>query len=271
MKRKICIILAAVFTAAFLVSGFMLCRQYLDEKNSAEAFEDLAQLVETLPPDSGAPEEETETPMQTAFEKYAELYDLNDDMIGWISIDGTNINYPVMQTKDRPDYYLKRSFERQYSDYGVPYVSESCDVDVSDNTVIYGHHMKNGTMFSDLCRYTSQDFYEQHKIIRFDTLGGFGEYEIVAVFKTVVYSEAGFKYYRYVNFEDETAFDEFISECNALALYDTGVEAEYGDKLITLSTCEYSRTNGRMVVVARKLSGVPARPVAWGEEEQRSE
>lgn len=253
MKRKIFITLAAVFTAAFLVSGFMLCRQYLDEKNSAEAFDDLAQMVETVPPDT-EPEEEVDAPLQTAFDKYADLYAINDDLIGWIDIDGTNINYPVMQTKERPDYYLKRNFERQYSDYGVPYVSESCDVDVSDNTVIYGHHMKNGTMFSDLCNYTSQSFYEEHKTIQFDTLGGFGEYEIVAVFKTVAYSEQGFKYYRYVNFTDETEFNGFISECRALALYDTGVEAKYGDKLITLSTCEYSRTNGRLVVVARKTS-----------------
>ena len=108
-----------------------------------------------------------------------------------------------------------------------------------------------GSMFSDLCKYEREDFYWEHKTVHFDTLAGFGEYEIVAAFKTVAYSQEGFKYYHFVNAEDETAFDEFIAECKALALYDTGVTAEYGDKLITLSTCEYSRTNGRMVIVAK--------------------
>lgn len=91
------------------------------------------------------------------------------------------------------------------------------------------------------------------KIIHFDTLESFGEYEIVAAFKTVAYSQEGFKYYHFVRAESAEQFDEYIAECKELALYDTGVTAEYGDKLITLSTCEYSRTNGRMVVVAKLL------------------
>ena len=110
-----------------------------------------------------------------------------------------------------------------------------------------------GSMFSDLCKYESEDFYREHKTIRFDTLDSFGEYEVIAAFKTVAYSEEGFKYYHFVNAESAEAFDEFIAKCKELALYDTDVSAEYGDQLITLSTCEYSRTNGRMVVVAKLL------------------
>ena len=117
-------------------------------------------------------------------------------------------------------------------------------------------------MFADLCKYESEDFYREHKTIRFDTLSGFGEYEIVTVFKTVAYSEAGFKYYHFVDAEDEAAFYAFLSECKAHSLYDTGVSASYGDKLITLSTCEYSRTNGRMVVVAKKIE--PSSPEVDG-------
>lgn len=216
----------------FLFSGVMLYRQHADEKQSAEAFDNIAALVQ----DETPPADEQ-----------------NSDFVGWISIDGTNIDYPVMQTIDNPNYYLKRSFEKQYSDYGVPYVQENCDLGLSDNCVIYGHHMNNGSMFADLCKYADEDFYREHKIIRFDTLSGFGEYEVVAVFKTAAYSEQGFKYYHFVNAEDETAFNEYISQCKELALYDTGVTAEYGDRLITLSTCEYSRQNGRMVVVAKKI------------------
>lgn len=250
-KQKILIAGAAMCAALFLFSGFMLCRQYVDEKQSTSAFESVAELVKPVPENTDAPDETT-VPQLTAYEKYADIYAANSDFVGWITIEDTNIDYPVMQTTDNPDFYLKHSFEKSYSDYGVPYVQENCAIDLSDNTVIYGHHMKNGTMFSDLCKFESKDFYSKHKTIQFDTLGGYGEYEIVAVFKTAAYSEQGFKYYHFVDAHSKTEFDEFISACKELALYDTGVTAKYGDKLITLSTCEYSQQNGRLVVVAKK-------------------
>lgn len=223
-------------------------------KQSAKAFETISALVADETPPADVPQK-TESPQseQTAFEKYAAVYEQNSDFVGWISIDGTNIDYPVMQTVDNPNYYLKRNFEKQYSDYGVPYVQENCDFEFSDNCVIYGHHMNNGTMFADLCKYADEDFYREHKTIRFDTLSGFGEYEIVAAFKTIAYSEQGFKYYHFTRADSAEDFDAYIAKCKELSFYDTGVSTEYGDKLITLSTCEYSRTNGRMVVVAKKI------------------
>ena len=253
MKRKLMIAGAAFCAALFLFSGIMLFREYHDQKQSAEAFEQVAALVvgESAPEESE--NEETVELEMTAFEKYAEVFAQNDDLIGWISIPGTRIDYPVMQTKDNPNFYLKHAFDKSYSSYGVPYMQENCDVGISDNLVLYGHHMNNGSMFSDLCKYESEDFYREHKTIRFDTLDSFGEYEVIAAFKTVAYSEEGFKYYHFVNAESAGAFDGFIAECKALALYETSVSAEYGDQLITLSTCEYSRTNGRMVVVAKLL------------------
>ena len=230
----------------------MLFREYRDQKQSTEAFEQVAALVVAdSAPEEPENEEAAELEM-TAFEKYAEVFAQNDDLIGWVSIPGTRIDYPVMQTKDNPDFYLKHAFDKSYSNYGVPYAAENCDADISDNMVLYGHHMNNGSMFSDLCKYEDEDFYKEHKTIYFDTLGGYGEYEVIAAFKTVAYAESGFKYYHFVNAESEAAFDEYIAKCKELSLYDTGVSAAYGDKLITLSTCEYSQTNGRMVVVAKK-------------------
>ena len=229
MKTKVMIAGAAFCAALFLFSGFMLCREYLDQKQSAEAFEEVAELVKEEPELPALELESEQEPVQeemTAFDKYADVYAQNSDLVGWVSIPGTRIDYPVMQTKDNG---------------------------ISDNLVLYGHHMNNGSMFSDLCKYESEDFYQEHKIIHFDTLESFGEYEIVAAFKTVAYSQEGFKYYHFVRAESAEQFDEYIAECKELALYDTGVTAEYGDKLITLSTCEYSRTNGRMVVVAKLL------------------
>ena len=174
-------------------------------------------------------------------------------MVGWISIDGTTINYPVMQTKDNPNYYLKRNFEKEYSDLGTPYIQEDCDLLTSDNLIIYGHHISGNRMFGALEDYKSKSFYEEHKTIHFDTLIQQGEYEIVAVFKTVAYSSEGFRYYDFVYAESEEEFNAYVETCKGLALYDTGVTAEYGDKLITLSTCEYSAANGRLVIVAKLL------------------
>ena len=234
----------------------MLCREYLDQKQSAEAFEEVAELVKEEPELPALELENEQEPVQeevTAFDKYADVYAQNSDLVGWVSIPGTQIDYPVMQTKDNPDFYLKHAFDKSYSSYGVPYVQENCDIGISDNLVLYGHHMNNGSMFSDLCKYESEDFYQEHKIIHFDTLESFGEYEVIAAFKTVAYSQEGFKYYHFVRAESAEQFDEYIAECKELALYNTGVTAEYDDKLITLSTCEYSRTNGRMVVVAKLL------------------
>ncbi|MBR5718206.1 MAG: class B sortase [Clostridia bacterium] len=262
---------AAAFAALFLFAGGMAYRQYADQKESSAAFNEVAELIRTAKPifpditqTEGEGDADTETAAngetdteaaleQSAYETYKDVFAANSDFVGWISIDGTNINYPVMQTPNSPDFYLKRGFDKNYSDYGVPYVQENCLIGQSDNCVIYGHHMKDGSIFADLCKYESESFYREHPVIRFDTLAGFGEYEIVCVFKTAAYAEDGFKYYHFVDAENEEAFQAFMRSCQALALYDTGVSAEYGDKLITLSTCEYSRTNGRMVVVAKRV------------------
>ena len=249
MKSKYLMIGAAVCAALFLFSGIMLCRQYADGKQATEAFEQVAALVETKP-----------LPELTAFEKYRAVQEQNSDFVGWLSVPGTNIDYPVMQTVDEPNFYLKRGFDKQYSDYGVPYVQENCDIALSDNCVIYGHHMNNGTIFADLCKYESKDFYREHKIIRFDTLSGFGEYEIiVGGVQDRRLFRAGLQVLPlYPCGVGRRTFDDYIAQCKALSLYDTGVTAEYGDRLITLSTCEYSRKNGRMVVVAKRIAAPSA-------------
>lgn len=256
-EQKILIAGAALFAVLFLFSGAMLVWQNEDGRRSADTFDavtNLIQPVETPQPGADPDSSEDPDPALIAFEKYAEVYEQNKDFVGWVSIDGTNINYPVMQTIDNPNFYLKHGVEKQYSNYGVPYIQENCVLGISDNIVIYGHHMKNNSMFADLCKYESEDFYREHSTIHFDTLSSLNDYEIVAVFKTVAYSEDGFKFYHFVDAENEDDFNAFVSQCKELALYDTGVGAEYGDKLLTLSTCEYSRNNGRMVVLAKLIT-----------------
>ena len=196
----------------------------------------------------------TEATEPTMIPGYADVYALNNDMVGWIKIEGTKIDYPVMQTPNEPNYYLKRDFNRTYSDWGCLYVREECDVNTpSDTVTIYGHTMKDGSMFAALHNYTNQSFYEDHNLIYFDTLTEYHVYEIFAVFKTSANLGAGFRYHIMENAADEKEFNDYVAKCKELAFYDTGITPVYGDKLLLLSTCEYTLDNGRLVVAARRV------------------
>ncbi|MCD7856389.1 MAG: class B sortase [Clostridiales bacterium] len=181
------------------------------------------------------------------------LHEENPDCIGWISIEGTMIDYPVMYHPEKENYYLKRNFYGNYSANGSIFLSELCDPETGGNLIIYGHHMSSGAMFAALDNYKKQDFYLEHPEVVFDTLHGTEVYEIIAVFLSPVYTGNDFMYYTFTGAETEEEFDQFINEVMARALYDTGKGASFGDKLLTLSTCEYSQTNGRIVVVAKLI------------------
>ena len=158
-----------------------------------------------------------------------ELYQQNPDMVGWIQIEGTRIDYPVMQTPADPNYYLKHDFEKRYTDYGCPFMQADCDVlSQSDNLILYGHNMKDGSMFADLAKYRSKDFWQTHKTVRFDTMEGGGAYEIFAVLHTTVQAEAAdaFPFYRFVGAASPDEFADYVSACQARALYDTGILRE---------------------------------------------
>ena len=252
-KKYICIIAAIALLGIAAFCGYHIYDHYAKEAEQTEAFEDIAEVVEQARESEDDTSDIPYSEAENILPEYGELFLQNADMVGWITIAGTTVNYPVMQTPNEPNYYLKRNFEKAYSDLGTPYMQENCDLNASDNLIIYGHHIKGGKMFGALENYKSHSFYEQHKIIQFDTLTQRNEYEIVAVFKTVAYSGSGFRYYDFVNAESEETFTTYIDKCKELAFYDTGVSAKYGDKLITLSTCEYSAQNGRLVIVAKKV------------------
>ena len=260
MKKHIYFILIAVFVAILGTSTYFIIDYYKEANKQAELYNELADLVDTAVQTDAATEPAEQIPYseeKMLLPELAELYQQNGDLVGWISIADTNINYPVMQSVNEPNFYLKHGFDKAYSDYGCPYVQEDCDVqEPSDNLVIYGHHMKNGSMFAHLEKFKDRDFWNEHRTITFNTLTDKQEYEIVAVFRTVAYTDSAdsFKYYRFVDAESADEFDSYIAKCKELSIYDTGVTAEYGDKLITLSTCEYSRTNGRLVVVAKLIT-----------------
>ena len=254
MNRKIYIIISVVLAAVLAVSTFFIIRNKMDSAKQNEVYDNLAEIVEDEPDEEN--EGITYSEDKDYLAEYYELYQQNKDMVGWIKVEDTNINYPVMQSIDEPNFYLKHKFDKTYSAYGCPYVQENCDVQKpSDNIIIYGHHMNDGSMFTGLMKFTDKSFWENHKTIEFDTLTDRNQYEVIAVFKTVVYtnSEDSFKYYEFTDAENAEEFDEYVAKCKELSLYDTGVTAEYGDKLISLSTCEYSHNNGRLVVVAKRV------------------
>ena len=187
--------------------------------------------------------------------EYAALYEMNDDLVGWISIPGTRVDYPVMQTPDHTDYYLKRNFNQDHSEHGCIYIREACDImEPSDNITIYGHNMLDGSMFAALHDYIDQETWEKNPLILFDNLYEYHTYEIFAVFKTTASMGKGFSYHQMVDAESEEAFNDFIATCKDLSFYDTGITPVYGEKVICLSTCEYTLTNGRLVVAAVRIS-----------------
>ncbi|MDE6186010.1 MAG: class B sortase, partial [Lachnospiraceae bacterium] len=183
------------------------------------------------------------------------LYEQNKDMVGWLAIEGTKIDYPVVRGMDN-EYYLHHNFYGDEDKYGCLFVKDIADVDTPGaNFVIYGHNMKDGAMFGELDFYQQKDFWKEHPFISFDTLYEERSYEIIAVFFSQVYEkeENIFKYYDFYEAETQEEFVTYYENIKKLSLYDTGVEASYGDTFLTLSTCAYHVDDGRFVVVAKRL------------------
>lgn len=248
---KLRLILAVVFICVFLFSAWKVISQLLEERKADQAFQ---VLIEETGQDAGSvgTSDNEGNRTEEIFDKYDALYEQNPDLFGWICIEGTKINYPVMYTPEDPEYYLHRAFDKSYSASGVPFMDGQCHKD-SGNYILYGHDMKNGTMFAGLLDYAEEDFWREHPTVQFDLVDGPGEYNVVAALYTDVSEfENAFRYYDYAVIEDKAGFDEYISKVHEEELYSTGVSAEYGDQLITLVTCSYHTTDGRFMVVARK-------------------
>lgn len=283
MKKGLFWAVIILLICVFLYSAWSLGSYIVASIRNSSTYGDLQQMLEenrptrplpqqedptqpSVPDETSAPDEtqpselvtvtDPETGLQLqVLPEFAQLYVLNPDLVGWIDIPGTNVCYPVVQTPETRDYYLRRDFYGNYATHGCIYVRENCDVFTpSDNLVIYGHRMQDGSMFYDLLKYKKQSYYEENRYILFDTLTERHTYEIVAVFRTTATLGEGFQYHLFADARDEAEFNKYVQTCKSLAFYDTGVDAVYGDKLISLSTCDYDITNGRLVVVAKRIS-----------------
>jgi len=253
--KKILIALSSITLVFSLVTvASTLLRDYDERKRMKE----LAEFWKTEQDTGGGAA--TPSPLITKanepaiLPEFQELYRRNPDIVGWLKIDGTRIDYPVMQNLRDAEYYLNHDFDKKKNKSGLPFLDASSRINGSDILLIHGHYMKNGLIFADLMKYKKENYYKEHATIQFSTLYEEEEYEIVAVMVSQVYrkSDDDFKYYQTGKVETSAEFDAYIQNIKELALYDTGVTAQYGDKLIVLSTCEYSTENGRLAVVARK-------------------
>lgn len=293
MKKGLFVALILVLIAAFAASGLYLAAYFTDSAKQQNADDKRAELVNSTRNEYSATEEATgeatvspygvpgsyghedeyytpdvidepeNVPTKPELQSgsdflpwYQELHDQNSDMVGWLQIENSKINYPVMQTSmDNANFYLYKDFDKNDSVRGSIYAAEICDVfEPSDNITLFGHNMKDGSMFAYLGNYYEKSAWEKNPLIFFDTLTESHVYKIFAVFKTSGTDNVGFAYHQMADAKDEAEFNQFVATCKELAFYDTGITPVYGDKLLCLSTCEYTIDNGRFVVAAVRIT-----------------
>lgn len=268
-KKLLFMITVILLVIAFVISAILVGNYIVESKAEKDRNQQLANMVtqgqQTTPPTTKKPEPTaaptketteatTEATEPSIKEEYKEVYEKNNDMVGWLQIENTKINYPVMQSKDSENYYIDHNFDKQSSKHGAIYAWGDADVnEPSDNITIFGHNMADGSMFAGLGAYTNKKTWENNPMIFFNTLYEYHTYKIFAVFKTSANLGEGFSYHKFVDGSKEE-FDQFVKTAKELSFYDTGVTPQYGDKLICLSTCEYTLDNGRLVVAAVRIA-----------------
>ena len=275
-KSWVRVLVLLVCIPVFCVSAYMVFSQLyvdyrqnqtfgslLEQVNQARANSDAANAASAArgqedgeavsdtagPSDPSAPDSE---PSMLPY--YASLYAQNPDFFGWIEIPDTEVNYPVMYSPEEPEFYLHRAFDGSEAYSGVPFLDANCSLDCG-NYIVYGHNMKNKTMFKTVTYYEDQAYWREHPAVRFDTLYETATYDVIAAFYSQAYpadATGVFRYYQYTDLRNEERFDEYVKQAKAASLYNTGIDAAYGDQLLTLSTCEYHKTDGRFVIVAKR-------------------
>lgn len=205
---------------------------------------------------SEQPEENEEREVITYAEngmisKYYPLYQQNNDMTGWIKVDGTNIDYPVMYVNDNNEFYLRRGFDKKKNASGMLFLDYECNFSDSDNLIIYGHNMRSGTMFAQLLKYKNKSFFDENGYISLDSLYNTGRYRVIGAFYAT--KKANFPYYRFIKASGIDEYNSYVTRVKELSLYETNETAAYGETLLTLSTCSYNSSDERFVVVAKKI------------------
>lgn len=255
MKKKkwVTNVILLLLILVFIGSGLYLFRYFWNARQAEDELGELQQIKNESLEDAGAEVQTTEG--YIIMKEYRKLFQKNKDLIGWVTVKNTKIDYPVMQTKKNSEYYLHRNYKKQEDVNGLPFLDAKCDVeDANSNLMVYGHHMKSGLMFAHLEDFEDKSFYQKHKTIEFDTLYEKRKYEVIAVFRSKIYKENEdvFKYYRYGGPLSEKQYNTYVKNCQKLSVHKTGITPRYGEQLLTLVTCAYHTAEGRFVVVARR-------------------
>ena len=242
------------FLIIFAGSGAMFAKELLQREKEKSAYEQMNnELQQAVEQATEQKQDEDTNAGELVLEHYAKLKEQNKDFIGWISIEGTPLSYPVVHTPDDTEYYLRRAFDGSYAVSGTPFLGEGCDVN-STNVLIYGHRMNDDTMFTTLLDYAEKEFWETHREIRFDTVDKLQTYEVFAAFYIEIPAEENpdaFRWYNYSGNISGDNFADYVSRVKAHSYYDTEISVTEGDKLITLTTCAYNNETHRFVVVAK--------------------
>ena len=255
IKKIIITILTLILIISLMFIGFLKINRDYNHKENAELKNFVASPI-TYNEINNSVDRETNFKNER-IEKVKELQNENSDIKGWLEIENSGISYPVLQGADN-SFYMNHNYKKEYSTEGSLFVDKDYDWSLpSTNLLIYGHNNRGtNEMFCELINYKDENYYKSHKKIRFTTEKEDSEYEIISVFLSKVYysnEKNVFRYYYFINSNTKEEFDEFIENCKNSSLYETGVTAEFGDNLITLSTCEFSQKDGRLAVVAKKL------------------
>lgn len=257
-------ILTAVIVLCVVSAGFMGWRVFETRRDYQKGEEALNQVyrmmqqIQETAAESGEKEaSEGEADQKTAREHMLEVYEAlhleNEDLIGWIQIPGTQIDYPVMYTPQDPTYYQYRSFQKEKNSYGTIFIDGDCRMeDAPPNVILYGHHMRNGAMFAELQNYDSFEFWQEHQTVYFDTLEENGDWQVVAAFKRPA-EELDEEFKKMLLAETAEDYERLADYIRRYQFYDTGIEFSWPEELITLTTCEYTQGDGRLLVIARRV------------------
>ena len=267
-KEKIGLgVVTTVFSIILIACLISVFSQLYTENKEKEEFRQLADIVKEettetenirkpniLKVGNFDVENRSEQPMYytTDYQPHSisELTSMNSGCFGWISITGTNINYPVMHTPDNPQKYLNRNFDGEYSISGVPFLDGRC-TSTSTNLIIYGHHMNNGTMFAELCHYTNTSYRDEHKAVVLETKDGVSAYTVFSVLKV----KSDDEWYRFTSALTENRYNSMVEYAKEKSIYETGIAPKYDQQILTLSTCYGNNQNDRILVLAVRNQG----------------
>ena len=254
-KRFWTVILTLFFMAGLAGSIYQIAGQLREFRESGDSYTDLEAYIE-LPEDHADPTAPEAIPTGSGETvpgepqvlwptvDFAALSEINPDVVGWIYIEDTEINYPVVQGSDN-QYYLKHLFSGEYNSSGCIFLDSRVAADFSDwHSILYGHHMKNGTMFSGLDKYKTQEYYDAHSLALLMTPGGNYEVEFFAGYVASVEDEAWD-----VGFGSDAEFEAWLELARERSWFESDVSVAVTDRILTLSTCSYEFDNARFVLL----------------------